>query len=81
MPLLTPACNNLVTLREASKGSSLTKWACNAVITQGLECLKAENTVDPALKVYKHLSPSCIGHSGTAKSCDNVHVTAGLTQI
>lgn len=36
MPLLTPACNDLVTLREASKVSSLTKWACNTVISQGV---------------------------------------------
>lgn len=76
-----PACSNLVTLGEASKGSSLTKWDCNTVITQGIEHLKAENMVDLALKGDEHLSPSCLEHSGTANSCDNVHATTGLTQI
>lgn len=81
MPLLTPACNNLVTLKEASEGSSLTKWAGNTVITQGVECLKAENTVDLTLKGCEQMSPTCIGCLGAENSCDNVHVTAGLTQI
>jgi len=55
MPLLAPACDNLVTLREATKGSSLTERACKTVITQGVECLKAENIVDLALKGYERL--------------------------
>lgn len=51
------------------------------VVTQGVECLEAEKMVDLALKGYEHLSPSFTGCSGTANSCADVYLAAGLTQM